>query len=163
MPRGGALDLAAVDVDGRGEDGQPRDRRLRARAHAVQDADRALRRRRGAARAHRRELLPHGCDAAPHDGRARPGREALGHLGDLQMMARGSSAFALLSDISLFVIGGSLKRREKISARLGDILSLLYIASATVKRFHDEGRHKEDRPLLDWAIYDTFFKLQVAM
>jgi acyl-CoA dehydrogenase len=81
----------------------------------------------------------------------------------LQMMTRFSSAFALLSDISMFVIGGSLKRREKISARLGDMLSLLYIASATVKRFHDEGRHKEDRPLLDWAIYDTFFKLQVAM
>jgi acyl-CoA dehydrogenase len=80
-----------------------------------------------------------------------------------QMMTRFSSAFALLSDISMFVIGGSLKRREKISARLGDILSMLYIASATVKRFHDEGRPKEDRPLLDWAIYDTFFKLQVAM
>src|SRR6185295_3726335 len=54
----------------------------------------------------------------------------------LQMMTRFSSAFALLSDISMFVIGGSLKRKEKISARLGDILSLLYIASATVKRFH---------------------------
>ncbi len=80
-----------------------------------------------------------------------------------QMMTRFSSAFALLSDISMFVIGGSLKRREKISARLGDILSMLYIASATVKRYHDEGRQKDDRPLLDWAIYDTFFKLQVAM
>jgi acyl-CoA dehydrogenase len=81
----------------------------------------------------------------------------------LQMMTRFSSAFALLSDISMFVIGGSLKRREKISARLGDILSLLYIASATVKRFHDEGRQKDDLPLLTWAMYDSFFKLQVAM
>src|SRR5205823_1973128 len=75
----------------------------------------------------------------------------------LQMMTRFSSAFALVSDISMFVIGGSLKRREKISARLGDILSMLYIASATVKRFHDDGRPKDDRPLLAWAIYDTFF------
>jgi len=81
----------------------------------------------------------------------------------LQMMTRFSSAFALLSDTSMFVIGGSLKRREKISARLGDILSLLYIASATVKRFHDEGRQKDDLPLLTWAMYDSFFKLQVAM
>jgi len=63
----------------------------------------------------------------------------------------------------MFVIGGSLKRREKISGRLGDILSLLYIASATVKRYHDEGRQKEDLPLLTWAMYDSFFKLQVAM
>jgi acyl-CoA dehydrogenase len=81
----------------------------------------------------------------------------------MQMMTRFSSAFALLSDISMFVIGGSLKRREKISGRLGDILSMLYIASATVKRFHDEGRQKEDVPLLTWAMYDCFFKLQVAM
>jgi len=81
----------------------------------------------------------------------------------MQMMTRFSSAFALLSDISMFVIGGSLKRREKISGRLGDILSMLYIASATVKRFHDEGRQKEDLPLLTWAMYDCFFKLQVAI
>jgi acyl-CoA dehydrogenase len=81
----------------------------------------------------------------------------------LQMMTRFSAAFALLSDVSMFVIGGSLKRREKISARLGDILSMLYIASATVKRFHDEGRQKEDLPLLTWAMYDCFFKIQVAI
>jgi len=81
----------------------------------------------------------------------------------LQQMTRFSSAFALLSDVSMFVIGGSLKRREKISARLGDILSLLYIGSATIKRYHDEGHQKEDRPLLDWAMYDTFFRLQVAI
>jgi acyl-CoA dehydrogenase len=79
------------------------------------------------------------------------------------MMTRFSAAFALLSDVSMFVIGGSLKRREKISGRLGDILSMLYIASATVKRFHDEGRQKEDLPLLTWAMYDCFFKIQVAI
>ena len=81
----------------------------------------------------------------------------------LQQMTRFSSAFALLSDISMFVIGGSLKRKEKISARLGDILSLLYMASATVKRYHDEGRQRDDLPLLTWAMHDSFFKLQVAM
>ena len=81
----------------------------------------------------------------------------------LQLMTRFSSAFALLSDVSMFVIGGSLKRREKISARLGDILSLLYITSATVKRFHDEGCQKEDMAFLTWAMHDSIFKLQVAM
>jgi acyl-CoA dehydrogenase len=81
----------------------------------------------------------------------------------LQMMTRFSSAFALLADVSMFVIGGSLKRREKISARLGDVLSLLYMASAAVKRFHDEGCQKDDVPLLTWAVHDSFFKLQVAM
>ncbi|HET7728913.1 MAG TPA: acyl-CoA dehydrogenase, partial [Usitatibacter sp.] len=81
----------------------------------------------------------------------------------LQMMSRFSAAFALLADMSMFVIGGNLKRREKISARLGDILSLLYMASATIKRFEDEGRQQDDIPLLTWAIHDSFFKLQVAM
>jgi acyl-CoA dehydrogenase len=81
----------------------------------------------------------------------------------LQLMTRFSSAFALLADASMFVIGGSLKRKEKISGRLGDILSLLYMASATVKRFEDEGRQPEDLPLLTWALHDSFFKLQVAM
>ena len=81
----------------------------------------------------------------------------------LQLMTRFSSAFALLSDVSMFVIGGSLKRKEKISARLGDILSMLYMASATIKRYHDEGRQQEDLPLVKWGLYDCFFRLQVAM
>jgi acyl-CoA dehydrogenase len=81
----------------------------------------------------------------------------------LQIMTRFSSAFALLADMSMFVIGGQLKRKEMISARLGDILSYLYMMSATVKRYHDEGRQKEDQPLLTWAMYDSFFKMQVAM
>jgi acyl-CoA dehydrogenase len=50
-----------------------------------------------------------------------------------------------------------------LSARLGDILSHLYMMSATVKRFHDDGCPEEDLPLLTWAMYDSSFKLQVAM
>ncbi len=81
----------------------------------------------------------------------------------LQILTRFSSAFALLADMSMFVIGGSLKRKEMLSARLGDILSHLYMMSATVKRFHDDGCPQEDLPLLTWAMYDSSFKLQVAM
>src|SRR5690349_14431169 len=79
------------------------------------------------------------------------------------MMTRFSSAFALVADVSMFVIGGSLKRQEQISARLGDILSMLYMDSATIKRYHDEGRQQDDLPLVKWGIYDSFFRLQVAM
>ncbi|HRE13808.1 MAG TPA: acyl-CoA dehydrogenase [Usitatibacteraceae bacterium] len=81
----------------------------------------------------------------------------------LQILTRFSSAFALLADLSMFVIGGSLKRKEMLSARLGDILSYLYMMSATVKRFHDDGCPEEDVPLLTWAMYDSCFRLQVAM
>lgn len=77
-----------------------------------------------------------------------------------QQMNRFSANLALLSDVAMGVLGGNLKRKERISARLGDMLSYLYIASATLKRFEDEGRRKEDLPLLHWAMQDTLYKLQ---
>jgi acyl-CoA dehydrogenase len=79
-----------------------------------------------------------------------------------QQLTRFSAAFAFLSDVSMLVLGGDLKRREKLSARLGDILSLMYLASATLKRYEDEGRQQADRPLVDWAIWDAMFKAQNA-
>jgi acyl-CoA dehydrogenase len=79
-----------------------------------------------------------------------------------QQLTRFSAAFAFLSDVSLLVLGGDLKRREKLSARLGDILSLMYLASAALKRYEDEGREAADKPLLDWAIWDAMFRAQNA-
>jgi acyl-CoA dehydrogenase len=60
------------------------------------------------------------------------------------------------------VMGGALKRREKISARLGDVLSLMYLGSATLKRFEDDGRPAEDLPLLHWAMQDALYNIQQA-
>ena len=79
-----------------------------------------------------------------------------------QQLTRFSAMFAFLSDVSMLVLGGGLKRREKLSARLGDILSLMYLASATLKRYEDEGRSRADKPLLDWAIWDAMFRAQNA-
>ena len=79
-----------------------------------------------------------------------------------QQLTRFSTAFALSADIAMAVLGGSLKRREKISARLGDILSMLYLCSATLKRFENDGRPAEDLPLLHWAIQDALYKIQQA-
>ncbi|MEO8409875.1 MAG: acyl-CoA dehydrogenase [Propionivibrio sp.] len=79
-----------------------------------------------------------------------------------QQLTRFSSAFAFLSDISMLVMGGDLKRREKLSARLGDILSMMYLCSATLKRYESEGRQKEDAPMMHWAIWDTMYKAQMA-
>ena len=79
-----------------------------------------------------------------------------------QQLTRFSSAFAFLSDVSMLVLGGGLKRREKLSARLGDILSLLYLASATLKRYEDDGRQAADAPLMHWAMWDAMFKAQNA-
>jgi len=62
-----------------------------------------------------------------------------------------SSTFAVISDTAMLTFGGSLKRREKISGRLADVLSYLYLASATIKRFEDDGRPPADEPLLRFA------------
>ncbi len=80
-----------------------------------------------------------------------------------QQMTRFSSAFALLADTSMFVIGGSLKRKEKLSARLGDVLSHLYLASCALKFYDERGQQRDELPLLQWAMYDCSFKIQVAM
>ncbi len=79
-----------------------------------------------------------------------------------QQMSRYSAAFAFLSDISLMVLGGGLKRREKLSARLGDILSQMVLVSAALKRFEDEGRPEADLPLLHWAVWDAIYQAQQA-
>lgn len=79
-----------------------------------------------------------------------------------QQLTRFSSAFAFLSDISMLVMGGELKRREKLSARLGDILSMMYLCSATLKRYESEGRQQADAPLMHWAIWDAMYKAQMA-
>ena len=79
-----------------------------------------------------------------------------------QQLTRFSAALAFLSDVSMGVLGGALKRKEKLSARLGDILSMLYVCSATLKRYEAEGRQAADAPLMHWAVWDAMFKAQNA-
>ncbi len=76
--------------------------------------------------------------------------------------SRMSAAFALVTDISLMVLGGSLKRREKLSARLGDILSHLYLLSAVLKHFQDQGEHESDLPFVEWACQYNLQRIQTA-
>lgn len=80
-----------------------------------------------------------------------------------QLMTRFSSNLAMLSDVAMLTLGGDLKRRERISARLGDILSYLYLASATLKRYNDEGRQSADFPLVQWAVEDSLYNIQQAI
>ncbi|MCC7411988.1 MAG: acyl-CoA dehydrogenase [Gammaproteobacteria bacterium] len=62
---------------------------------------------------------------------------------------RASAAFALVAEVALLVLGGALKRREKISGRFADVLGELYLASCALKRYEDDGRPGADRPLVD--------------
>ncbi|EXU77128.1 acyl-CoA dehydrogenase FadE [Erwinia mallotivora] len=80
-----------------------------------------------------------------------------------QHLNRLSASLALLSDVAMSVLGGSLKRRGRISARLGDVLSQLYLASATLKRYEDEGRNQADLPLLHWGVQDALNQAEIAV
>jgi acyl-CoA dehydrogenase len=77
-------------------------------------------------------------------------------------LTRFSAAFAFLSDVSLASLGGNLKRKERISARLGDIFSMLYCTSAAVKRYADDQYPKEDRALVDYVVQQALFDMQRA-
>src|SRR2546421_4818757 len=73
-----------------------------------------------------------------------------------RQLSRYSSAFALCADMALLTLGGALKRKEMLSARFGDILSELYLLSAALKRWQDEGRQKEDLAALEWCMASGF-------
>jgi len=73
-----------------------------------------------------------------------------------RQLSRYSSAFALCADMALLTLGGALKRKEMLSARFGDILSELYLLSAALKRWQDEGRQKEDLAALEWCMATGF-------
>jgi acyl-CoA dehydrogenase len=77
-----------------------------------------------------------------------------------QQLSRLSSAFALTADMAMFLCGGTLKRRERLSARLGDVLSQLYLASAVLKRYEDDGRPREDLPLVRWGLLDCLNRIE---
>jgi len=78
-------------------------------------------------------------------------------------LTRYSAAFALLTDVCLATLGGALKRREKISGRLADVLSWMYLASATLKRFHDDGQPSSDIALVRWSCDLALWNIQEAL
>lgn len=80
-----------------------------------------------------------------------------------QRATRHAAAFAFTSDLVLAVLGGGLKRRERLSGRCADVLGHLYLVSACLKQFEDRGRPLEDLPLLQWACEDGFLHVEEAL
>ncbi|HBD20042.1 MAG TPA: acyl-CoA dehydrogenase [Arenimonas sp.] len=76
---------------------------------------------------------------------------------------RYSANLALVADVSMLTLGGKLKFKEKISGRYADVLSQLYIASAMLKRYEDEGRPAAEQPLLAYAFHDAAHKIELAL
>jgi acyl-CoA dehydrogenase len=77
-----------------------------------------------------------------------------------QHITRFSAAFALASDAAMLTLGGALKRQELLSARLGDVLSYLYLASMVLKHYRDQGEPVDDLPLVEWSCRMLLYRAQ---
>jgi acyl-CoA dehydrogenase len=80
-----------------------------------------------------------------------------------QKLSRYSASLAFISDVAMLTFGGKLKQKEHISARLGDVLSQLYICSAMLHRYEAIDRPAADQPILAWAFHDAIYKIQKAL
>ena len=77
-----------------------------------------------------------------------------------QHIERFSASFAFATDVAMLSLGGYLKKKESLSARLGDVLSYLYLASMVLKQHHDAGSPAEDQPIVEWACRDLLYRAQ---
>jgi acyl-CoA dehydrogenase len=79
-----------------------------------------------------------------------------------RQLNRVSAAFSVTADVLLLTLRGELKRKERLSARMADILSQLYLASTALKHFEDSGAPEADLPLVQWACEDALHRAQQA-
>jgi acyl-CoA dehydrogenase len=77
-----------------------------------------------------------------------------------QHVNRFSASFAFATDVAMLTLGGYLKKKESLSARLGDVLSCMYLASMVLKHYENQGRPQEDLPLVEWACRSLLYKAQ---
>ena len=78
-------------------------------------------------------------------------------------ITRMSAGYSFLADFALLFLGGELKRKEKLSGRFADGLIYMYMASAVLKRYEDDGRPEADWPLVEWSARHCIFQTQVAL
>ena len=89
--------------------------------------------------------------AAPTDGATRR---------YYQHINKFSAAFAFATDMAMLTLGGYLKQKEHLSARLGDVLSALYMASMVLKHYENQGRPVADLPLVEWSCRNLLYEAQ---
>jgi acyl-CoA dehydrogenase len=93
-------------------------------------------------------------------GRWAPAPEAGVTVNYYRQLSRSSASFALIADVTSLILGGELKRREKLSGRLGDCLSHMYLLSCLLKRFEDDGQPEQDLPLVHWCSQRELYLIQ---
>jgi acyl-CoA dehydrogenase len=77
-----------------------------------------------------------------------------------QHVVRFSASFAFAVDVAMLTLGGYLKKKENLSARLGDVLSCMYLASMVLKHHENQGRRAEDLPVVEWACRNLLYDAQ---
>jgi acyl-CoA dehydrogenase len=77
-----------------------------------------------------------------------------------QHVVRFSASFAFAVDVAMLTLGGYLKKKENLSARLGDVLSCMYLASMVLKHHENQGRREEDLPMVEWACRNLLYDAQ---
>lgn len=80
-----------------------------------------------------------------------------------RQLTRLSAAFALVADVAMLSLGGGFKRRERLSGHFADVLSNLYLCSAVLRHWEDEGRQEDDLPLLRYACHQTIYRAQQSL
>jgi acyl-CoA dehydrogenase len=80
-----------------------------------------------------------------------------------QHIVRFSASFAFMADVAMLSLGGYLKKKEALSARIGDVLSMLYLASMVLKQHEDNGAPVEDLPIVEWACRELLYQAQEQM
>lgn len=80
-----------------------------------------------------------------------------------QHVVRFSASFAFAVDVAMLTLGGYLKKKENLSARLGDVLSCMYLASMVLKHYENQGRQKDDLPIVEWACRTLLYQAQEQM
>ncbi|KTD34732.1 acyl-CoA dehydrogenase [Legionella moravica] len=82
---------------------------------------------------------------------------------EYKRLARLSHAYAWLADLSLIYLGGDLKRRERVSARLADGMSYLYMAMAVLRNVQMNQDHPDEQLHAKWAVSYCFYHAQKSM
>jgi acyl-CoA dehydrogenase len=77
-----------------------------------------------------------------------------------QHIERFSASFAFAVDVAMLTLGGYLKKKESLSARLGDVLSAMYLASMVLKHYDNEGQPEADLPIVEWACRNLLYFAQ---
>jgi acyl-CoA dehydrogenase len=78
-------------------------------------------------------------------------------------LARSARSFALVADLTVALLGGGLKVKQKITGRMADALAELYLLSSVLKRYDDDGRPPEDLKLVEYCARNCLYRFDQAL